>query len=580
MQKFNHSREMTRPQRKSFYLLLALVSASYVPFLNFRMIRTAGDDKVYVSQIVEMARSGTWFLQLLNGRPDFYKGPLHYFLARIGIALFGFHMAATVYMNFVLVLLAAVALWDMLRRRAPNRPDRGLWLGCAFALNIGVYSFAYASQMETELCAFYVFALYALDRYREKTAQLEYWLIAGVMGWVKSPVYSVLLGLSGLLYWFWSGTLGAKLRAKTFWLAAISGVLICAVGFLPGYLSAPQGFIDTYLLRETLNKPQVHGTWDEALVALLTFFSLPWFWFAWVSYADAGVRLLSGKIRGPASEWMRLALSIMIPSVVFFMLHPYHGQSYNLPLMGALLLFVFAFASSAGRVWGVIYKAAGVLIAITFLLLPVGITLLANRYSPLPEWWPTWLLPVVWLTGGFGALYALTRTLLFREIEWRALAIGASGFYISLGVFLAVLGEREMLDLRQELKAHPTQTVVYSNLQNNQWCEGGYLNFMVDRPVRIVTREEDLFLAAKSGSLILVPDEGTLRDVLAKLNQAFTPQLGTNAKTTFEAIPWKRWTVVQWKDADGVPLWLASWRKHDLALLERDAFMIRVHSYL
>ena len=41
----------------------------YVPFLGNRVVRPAGDDKVYVSQAVEMARSGHWFLQTLANVP-------------------------------------------------------------------------------------------------------------------------------------------------------------------------------------------------------------------------------------------------------------------------------------------------------------------------------------------------------------------------------------------------------------------------------------------------------------------------------------------------------------------------------
>src|SRR4051812_27308140 len=116
--------------------------------MGFRVARTAGDDKLYVAQALDMERAGTWFLQKLNGVADYNKGPLHYILLRAGSRLFGHTMWATVWMNLALVLLASWSLYRLARRNLPERP-RGLALfsGAAFGVSAGVYGFAFASQM-------------------------------------------------------------------------------------------------------------------------------------------------------------------------------------------------------------------------------------------------------------------------------------------------------------------------------------------------------------------------------------------------------------------------------------------------
>ena len=45
------------PQRYSWFLLSLFLCFLYVPFLGGRVVRPAGDDKVYVSQAIEMAHN-------------------------------------------------------------------------------------------------------------------------------------------------------------------------------------------------------------------------------------------------------------------------------------------------------------------------------------------------------------------------------------------------------------------------------------------------------------------------------------------------------------------------------------------
>src|SRR3990167_9516040 len=108
------AREKSKLPQNDFpfaWLLLALfISAAYVPFLGFRSARTAGDDKVYTSQVLEMVRDGRFFVQTLGDDPDYRKGPFHYLALRAGIAVLGRNMWATLYMNLILVVAGALAV--------------------------------------------------------------------------------------------------------------------------------------------------------------------------------------------------------------------------------------------------------------------------------------------------------------------------------------------------------------------------------------------------------------------------------------------------------------------------------------
>ncbi|MCP6347020.1 hypothetical protein NL431_28365, partial [Klebsiella pneumoniae] len=55
---------------------------------------------------------------------------------------------------------------------------------------------------------------------------------------------------------------------------------------------------------------------------------------------------------------MALGLTLVIPSVAFFLWHPYRGQNYNLPVVGGLVLFVGAVWATRAPSWTKYYSAA------------------------------------------------------------------------------------------------------------------------------------------------------------------------------------------------------------------------------
>lgn len=555
----------------TFFLLLV-----YVPFLGERMVRPAGDDKVYVSQAIEMAKHGNWFVQTLGEIPNYYKGPLHYIFLRVGMGIFGSSMWSTVYMNLFLVILGAIAIGALVQRRMREFEGWAFWAGAAFALNAGIYAHVFASQMEVEMAAFFAIGMYLLDKSGPGRGDLRFWLIAGLAGWLKSPLHSVLLGSSAILFWAWNRELTPRLLSPKAWGAVFIGIAVCAIGYAPAYLLDRENFVMTYIYRETLWKPPNGTTWYYPIVPFFTYYLLPWMLPTFVAFADMISRNWRRKraIRSTPGSRRLVALgaSVVIPSVAFFIYHPYRGQNYNLPAIGGIILMTAGTWATRSNSWNKYYSAAMALTAIVLAAIPLGLTYFVNHFDPMPFWWPSWQLPVLWI----GAL--LTARGFWREGVTFSMARPASlarrylWMLIALGTLLSTLGNREMIDVRDYLynasKKGEQPNLGYYNLQRNIWSEWGYLNFMIPYPVHGLFTVEDLKKAVSEKQTIIVPGEEWLVKMHEDLDATFPG-------ATWQKDSWKRWKT-KGKNAAGVPAWKEAWDTRDLSKLERDFYLVRV----
>jgi 4-amino-4-deoxy-L-arabinose transferase-like glycosyltransferase len=554
-----------------FFLLLV-----YVPFLGNRVVRPAGDDKVYVSQTVEMAKAGHWFLQTLGGEPNYYKGPLHYILLRIGMLLFHTSMWATVYMNLLFVLVAAVALGALVYRNMREFEGWAFWVAMAFGVNAGIYSHMFASQMEVEAACLMVLGLFYLDRAGPGRGDFRFWIVAGLLGWLKSPLHSVLLGTSALLFWTWNGELLPRLRSPLAWAAVFTGVLVSAAGYAPAYFFDRENFWNAYVLRETLWKPANGSAWHYPVIPFFTYFLLPWMLPAFVAYLDSFSRLWRRQRPIKATPGSRrlvaLGVCLILPSVCFFAWHPYRGQNYNLPVIGGLLLIVAATWATRAASWNALYQLSLTLTSLAMLALPVGLTYLSRRFDPLPYWWPSWLLPVIWLGAFLSARGFFREGITFNMARPDSLARRSLWIFLAIGCLNTTLGEREMIDIRDRLyqakKEGKTLTFSYYNLQKNIWCEWGYLNFMIPYPVSGLYSQAALEQAVRAGDTILVPGDEWLDDMHQHLDKVFP-----GAQWRVE--PWRRWKT-KGKNAQGIPAWQDAWDHKDIRLLERNFYMVQV----
>jgi 4-amino-4-deoxy-L-arabinose transferase-like glycosyltransferase len=557
-------------------LLAVFLLLIYVPFLGNRVIRTAGDDKVYVSQAVEMAAQGSWFMQTLGNEPNYYKGPMHYIFLRMGMGVFGDSMWATVWMNLVLVILAAIAIGAIVHRNMREFEGWGFWAGVAFAVNAGIFSHMFASQMELEMAAFFVFGLYFLDRSGPGIADLKFWVIAGLAGWLKSPLHAVFLGSTAILFWAWQGELWPRLRRPSAWASAIVGIAVCGLGYLPPFLMDGENWWNTYVLRETFHKPSNGAPWHYPIIPLFTYSLLPWMFPAFVAFAD-GISRLWRKERliksTPGSKRVvALGVCLVIPSVLFFLWHGYRGQNYNLPTIGGLFLVIAGTWATRAEKWNKAYGFSLGLTAVILFLVPILFTVITRQFDPMPFWWSSWLLPLLWVGALFTARGFWREGVTFQMARPASLARRSFWFFVALGALTSTLGEREMVDVRHRIfgakKDGENLKVSYYNLQKNIWSEWGYLNFQIPYPVSGLFNEADLFRAVRGGELILVPGDEWLEKMKAAVDKEFP-----GAKYSVE--PWRRWKT-KGKNAEGVPVWRQAWDSRDLSKLEKHFYMVRV----
>jgi 4-amino-4-deoxy-L-arabinose transferase-like glycosyltransferase len=561
--------------------LILLISSVYAPFLGSRLIRMAGDEKVYISQALEMEQAGHWFVQSLQDEPNYYKGPFHYVALRVGFKVFGRNPWAVLYMNLALLIAGALALAALVRKRFPEWIGGDVWVGAAFALGTGIYAHAWASQMEVETASLFAIGLWLLDRIRKEEAGWAFWCLAGAIGWIKSPLHSALLGTSALLFWAFQGDLWAKLKNPRAWLAVLLGISVCIAGYLPAFILDRLNFWNDYVLRETLGKGDTGQHWTVSVVSAFGFYLLPWMLLAFVSYAHFIVWAPRLFKMSSTRRLIRLAIAGFAPSVAFFAWHPYHFENYNLPVISAIWLFVGTTWGSLAatrnhpsrdrRFWQILYALANTVTAAAVLAIPIALTVLTSHFAPMPNWWPSWLLPLVWV----GSLVTVCGFIYFglkmrgRRPEW--LAISSVGFLWGLSALFSVLGNRELVDLRLYLDAKAahgeTVSLGYYNLNRNIWSEWSYLNFWVPHEVHGLHTPEKLREAIHNGETILVTSkENSVQDFKDFMAKEYPGK-------PLHFIPWKRWRT-QGRAENGDSLWKAAWDRRDLSLLETDYFIV------
>ena len=250
----------THPQKVGFdfAFLMLLLAAIYLPLMFAVPLPTTGDQKTYIAQALEMAEAHSWFKQTLFELPNYYKGPLMFWLLRLGFIAFGVTPAALIYMNIAGYALAAWVLCSFVRKQLPRERAIAIMVPGLLFLSSGAYSHALAAQMEAPLIACYAVFMALLGGAEAgpvgQQSRRMAWVMAGVAGLLKSPLHSALLGCSALLYWLFTRQLAGLARRISEWLSILLGVAVCVAGFLPAMVTDFEAFYATYIEREHLTR--------------------------------------------------------------------------------------------------------------------------------------------------------------------------------------------------------------------------------------------------------------------------------------------------------------------------------------
>lgn len=554
--------------------VLLLIAAVYLPFMFDPILRTTGDEKTYVAQALEMERDGHWFVQSLADESDYYKGPLHFILLRIGFILFGHSMWATLYMNFLLITLAAMLLQQLFRTQFDEKRGWDILYAGGFALSVGLYGHMFASQMEAELVAFYAITLYLLwwiERDPGKAGRhLLLWGVVGLAGWLKSPLHSVLLGLSVLGFWAFNGTLWQRARSLKQWGFALFGVAVGAFGYAMILLGDGNAFIDTYIIRESLSKGANGVPWFIGFLPVCTYYLAPLMFPAMVAFFLAVKKRFAGPdIPYPPTETtlIKLAISLAVPTMLFFTLHPFRSEIYSMPAVSATWLLAVLLWRRYDASHPKAFRVAVVLNAGVFALVAGALAYAIVHLSPMPQWWPGSLLPLALFGLVFIPWFAWKCASMLREKGAALLLFAFVPFYLLVGTLLLGLGSKEMADLRSFIAKHPDAELGYYNLHRNVWNEWGYLNIWVDYPVKGIHNETALLQWLHHGHTLLVPGDKRLSQL-----QTLLREQGDN--TALDIRPWKRWLTHGRTEPGGPSRFEAYWQSGDVGVIQKSFYIV------
>ncbi|MBN2817160.1 MAG: hypothetical protein JXQ67_10790 [Campylobacterales bacterium] len=555
--------------------LLFFISLVYLYFMQDMFLPTTGDQKTYIAQALEMQRDGHWFMQTLFDEPDYYKGPLHFIFVKIGFFLFGTHsIFATVYMNFIGLVIASILLFKFFEGELGDRAW-AFFYALSFALSIGVYSHSFASQMETELVVMYAFALYLLNKIdydNRAILTLLLWGVIGLSGWLKSPIYSVFLSFSVLIYWFLTLQLKRRVKESMTWIGLLFGILVGLAGYIPILIYDGNAFIDTYIIRESLSKGANGVGWTTAFFPIFTYFLAPWMFASVFAYILALYALFNKNFRhlGAAEEKVvKLAVAIITPTLLFFTIHPYRGDIYALPVVSATLLIAYIFWRAYAQRFANTFVWMMRLSALVLSAVPAGIIAIALHFDELPIWWPPYLL-------GF-AIFTLLFTPIFVFIESRRsithgpllLSLSFVPLLVLIGFVFSAVGKAELIGAKEYIeKEKIVEPLGDYNLYQNFWNEYGSLNVWLEHDVVGLHTKEKLIAFLQEGGSVIVEGEGRFNEFEKNIAPLYTIK-------DFDIYIWKRW-LTHGKGPNGESMFLKYWNNGDIKTIQRDFYIVKL----
>jgi len=555
--------------------LVFIISLVYLYFMQDMFLPTTGDQKTYIAQALEMHRDRHWFVQTLFDESNYYKGPLHFILLRVGFFLFGTNsMFALVYMNFFGLILLAILLYRFLLSSLKDK-EWAFFYASSVVLSIGVYSHSFASQMETELVVCYGVVLYLLNRletHNRLTTEMLLWGVVGLSGWLKSPAYSLFLAFSLFLYWFMTSQLKEKITSKQSWVALIFGVVIGIAGYAPILYYDGNSFIETYIIRESLSKGANGVPWTTAFFPIFTYFLAPWMFVAIFSYLAAFYRVVLKKpniLNGEERRLIKLGFAISLPTIAFFTIHPYRGDIYALPIVSATMLMAYVFFRAYIKEYERVYIWMMRLSAIVLSIVPLLVIALFVHLSPMPDWWSNMLFPLALFSFVFTLWFVFNESKNVASNSPLLLSVAFIPLLLTLSLMLQSFGKAEMLGAKEYISKNSIKKPLGDyNLYQNYWNEYGALNFWLGSDVIGLHTKESLVKFFNEGGSVIVEGKGRLKEFKQQISPEFTMQ-------EFDLYIWKRW-LTHGKGPEGESMFLKYWNSKDITDIQRDFYILKL----
>ena len=292
---------MTARRASPWALLIAMLAvAAWLSFsLGVRRLALP-DEGRYAGVAWEMLRSGDWMVPTLNGLPFFHKPPLFYWITGASLSMFGPSAWAARVAPLLGALLAALALWLLLRRW--SEPKTARWALVILVTQPLLFAGAQFANLDMLVsgCITATIALLADATLRLETAQPGHRAPLGAayamaaLGVLAKGLIGVLLPAAIVVAWLLLARRARLLRG----LFSMPGALVFIAIAAPWFVAMQQRFDDfahyffvyQHFHRYALsgfNNPQ--PVWF--FVAGLALCTLPWFpglWAAWRTPAADG----------------------------------------------------------------------------------------------------------------------------------------------------------------------------------------------------------------------------------------------------------------------------------------------------
>ncbi len=556
------------PMNYPEWIVLGIFLLLYAPFLGEPVLRTTGDEKVYIAQALEMKARGSWFLQTLAEQPNYYKGPLHYILIRLGVILFGEHsLWSVLWMNAVGLGGIAFLLTRRLKQIWPEQFMPFIF-GLGLVLSPGAFAHMFASQMEIELVTIYGLCLYFSLGLSKTPLDLKQWLwlwlTIGAASWIKSPLHSVLLGSGTCLY----ALLDTSLRSMLFSRKGIASIAIgTLLGFcaylIPWYLDGAN-FFRTYVVRETMEKGPNGVTMLEAFLPNISYQIWPHAFMLGLGCLALAHDMLRGRLDRKDRQLLGMSLAFALPTIVFFAWHPYRSEIYSLPTISAILLWACVGWRRALDKWPRFSTQFQNLWLFATVIPSILVLLLHWRFRPSSDWWP----PALVIASGFVLLIQVVVLLSLwrkhcsqRRLAW-SLTLWVPSFYIVL-LLMKTVGLSDLHDLRQYAASNQlSKPLGFYNVQRFVWSEWGSLNFTAELPVKGLHQMADALNWIQAGHALIVPDRKTMEQLRQEMK----------ADSSLKVFVWKRWQSHGEHSATHNPR--QAWLQSNLQLLQGEAYIV------
>jgi 4-amino-4-deoxy-L-arabinose transferase-like glycosyltransferase len=383
---------------------------------------TDPDEVFYAGTAREMLAQHTFLTPIIFGKPQFEKPPLTYWLLMASFEAFGVHTWSARLVPLLAGLVAALAVFLLVRRFVNLEIAAAAALVQLTALACLGQSLALLTDMV--FTALIAWSLYCFWRWWED--RRSGWLhlfaaLAGLAVMTKGPVGIIAELLTVVLF---LRIAGADQRLKRFlfhsWWAVFS--LVAAPWYLWATAKFGRAFTWEFL---------VHDNWDRILRAEHTNFD---HWFFYLAVVIVGMLPWTPLLAFLGAGWRKRREAMLFPLAwivaVFVIFEIAHSKlpSYVLPLFPALVVLLALslaepeVAPSRRRV----AAALSALFGIVFLALPF-----VFRTGPAAAFRPTIL-----TAAAFGAAQLVAGALLLRRRTAPALAVVAAGFLAT--VFIAV----------------------------------------------------------------------------------------------------------------------------------------------